>query len=86
MALKMSSVVKQLMYVLKLFRVTAASRAMFSHSRFGSIDVKKNASDHVSQVSGFGYDPRNPPGLCGFFGSIIHFCILEEKRNILFFK
>ena len=37
----MNSVVKQLMYVLKLFRVTAASRAMFSHSHFGSIDVKK---------------------------------------------
>ena len=35
----MSGVVKQLMYVLKMFRVTAASRAMFAH--FGSIDIKK---------------------------------------------
>ena len=39
MAVKMIGVVKQPMYVLKLFRVTAASRAMFPH--FGSIDVKK---------------------------------------------
>jgi len=45
----MSSVVKQLLYVLKLFRVTA-----------GCI---QSVSDHVSKVSGFECNPKNPPPL-----------------------
>ena len=51
MTIKMSSVVKQVLYVLKLFRVTPGTL-------FGST-VKKR-SDHVSKVSAFGYDPKNP--------------------------
>ena len=48
---------EQLIYVWKLFRVTAGNIHSFR------IRSGENASDHISNVSGFGYDRNNPPPL-----------------------
>ena len=60
MAVNMSSVVKQLLYVLKFFRVTAGCIHSF---RILSKETYVSDQMHVSKVSGFGYDPKNPPPL-----------------------
>ena len=59
MAVNMSSVVKQLLYALKLFRVTAGC----IHS-FRILSKKTYVSDHVSKVSCFGYDPMQLESTC----------------------
>ena len=69
-AVKMSIVVKQLLYLLKLFRVTAGCIHSFRIRSKETLRIRAPASDHVSKVSGFGYDPKNPPPL----ETILHFC------------
>ena len=41
---------------------------------------KKNASDHLSKVSGFGYDPKNPPPLWIIWINIPFFYFRKEKK------
>ena len=51
--------VKQLMFVLKLFQISAGSIHCFGIR-------KRNASVHVPKVSGFGYDTKNSPSFLDF--------------------
>ena len=77
MALKMSSVVKQLMYVLKLFRVTAGSIHSFricSKETLRIMNPKYPVWDMIQRIHFCG----------GLFGSKIRFWILVKKRNIRF--
>ena len=53
----MSSVVKQRLYVLKLFRVNAGCIPSFQILSRETLRIKP------SKVSGFEYDPKNPPPL-----------------------
>ena len=57
MAVKMSSVVKQLLHALKLFRVTAGCIHSFR------ILSKETFRIMYPKYSVFGYDPKNPPPL-----------------------
>ena len=77
MAVKMSSVVKQLLYVLKLFRVTAGCIHSFrirSKETFRIMYPKYPVLDMIQRIH----------LRCGSFGSIIRFWILVKKRNIHF--
>ena len=79
MALKMSSVVKQLMYVLKRFRVTAGKIHSFrirSKETLRIIYPKYPVLDMIQRIH----------LRCGSFGSIIHFWNLVKKRNIDLFS
>ena len=72
-----SSVVKQLMYVLKLFRVTAGSIYSFRICNKETLQImypKYPVLDMIQRIH----------LRCGLFGSIIRFWILEKKRNIRF--
>ena len=62
-AIKMSIVVKQLLYLLKLFRVTAGCIHSFRIRCKETLWIMAPSSDHVSKVFSFGYDPKNPPTL-----------------------
>ena len=48
------ALIKQLTCVLNLFELSPATFNLFSY-------VVKKHFDHVSKVSGFGCDPKNPP-------------------------
>ena len=77
MAVKMSSVVKQLLYVLKLFRVTAGCIHSFrirSKETFRIMYPKYPVLDMIQRIH----------LRCGSFGSIIRFSILVKKRYIRF--
>ena len=63
MAVKMSIVVEQLLYVLKLFHVTAGCIHSFRIRSKETLRIRAPASDYVSKVSGFVYDPKNPTPL-----------------------
>ena len=75
MAVKMNSVVKQLMYVLKLFRVSA-----------GSIHSFRIHSEETLRITYLKYPVllmmERIHFRCGSFGAIIRFWILVKKRNI----
>ena len=78
MAVRMSSVVKHLMYALNLFRVTAGSIRSFrirSEETLRIMYPKYPVLDMIQRIR----DLR-----CGSFGSIICFWILVKKRNIYF--
>ena len=73
MAVKMNSVVKQLLYVLKLFRVTAGCIHSFrirSKETFRIMYPKYPVLDMTQRIH----------FRCGSFGSIIRFSILVKKR------
>ena len=77
MAVKMSSVVKQLLYVLKLFRVTSVCIHSFpirSKETFRIMYQKYPVLDMIQRIY----------LRCGSFGSIIRFSILVKKRYIRF--
>jgi len=77
MAVKMSGVVKQLLYVLKLFRVTAGCIHCFripSKETFRIMYPKYPVLDMIQRIH----------LRCGSFGSIICFWNLVKKRNIRF--
>ena len=77
MALKMSSVVKQLMYVLKRFRVTAGKIHSFrirSKETLRIIYPKYPVLDMIQRIY----------LRCGSFGSMIRFWNLVKKQNICF--
>ena len=77
MAVKMSSVVKQLLYVLKLFRATAGCIHSFrirSKETFRIMYPKYPVLDMIQRIH----------LRCGSFGSIIRFWVLVKKRNIHF--
>ena len=72
-----SSVVKQLMYVLKLFRVTAGSIYSFRICNKETLRImylKYPVLDTIQRIH----------LRCGLFGSKIRFWILVKKRNICF--
>ena len=77
MALKMSSVVKQLMYVLKLFRVTAGKIHSFR------IRSKETLRIIYPKYPVLNLTQRIHP-CWGSFGSIIRLLNLVKKRNICF--
>ena len=77
MAVTMSGFVKQLLYVLKLFRVTAGCTHSFrirSKETFRNMYPKYPVLDMIQRIH----------LRCGSFGSIIRFWILVKKRNIRF--
>ena len=77
MAVRMSSVVKHLMYSLNLFRVTAGSIRSFrirSKETLRIMYPKYPVLDMIQRIH----------LRCGSFGSIIRFWILVKKRNIYF--
>ena len=77
MAVKMSSVVKQLLYILKLFRVTAGCIHSFrirSKETFRIMYRKYPVLDMILRVH----------LCCGSFGSMIRFSIFAKKRYIRF--
>ena len=77
MAVKMSSVVKQLLYVLKLFRVTAGCIHSFrirSKETFRIMYPKYPVLDMIQRIH----------LRCGSFEPIIRFSILVKKRYIRF--
>ena len=77
MAVRMSSVVKHLMYSLNLFRVTAGSIRSFrirSKETLRIMYPKYPVLDMIQRIH----------LRCGSFGSIICFWILVKKRNIYF--
>ena len=77
MAVRMSSVVKHLMYALNLFRVTAGSIRSFrirSKETLRIMYPKYPVLDMIQRIH----------LRCGSFGSIIPFWILVKKRNIYF--
>ena len=77
MAVRMSSVVKHLMYALNLFRVTAGSIRSFrirSKEMLRIMYPKYPVLDMIQRIH----------LRCGSFGSIIRFWILVKKRNIYF--
>ena len=77
MAVKMSSVVKQLLYVLKLFRVTAACIHSFrirGNETFRIMYQQYPVLDMIQRIH----------LRCGSLGSIIRFSILVKKRYIRF--
>ena len=77
MAVKMSSVVSELLYVLKLFRVTAScihSFGICSKETFRTMYPKYPVLDMIQRIH----------LCCGSFGSIICFSILVKKRCIRF--
>ena len=73
MAFKMTGVVKRLMYVLKLFRVTAGSIHSFRICSKETLRIYP-VLDMIQRIH----------HRCGLFGSIIRFWILVKKRNIRF--
>ena len=77
MAVKMSGVVKQLLYVLKLFRVTAGCIHSFRIRRKETFRIMYPKYPVLDMI-------RRIHLRCGSFGSIIHFWILVKKRNIRF--
>ena len=77
MAVKISSFVKKMMYVLKLFRVTATNVHSFrirSKETLGIMYPKYPVLDMIQRIH----------LLCRSFGSIIRFWIFVKKRNIRF--
>ena len=77
MAVKMSSVVKQLLYVLKLFRVTSVCIHSFpirSKETFRIMYPKYPVLDMIQRIY----------LRCGSFGLIIRFSILVKKTYIRF--
>ena len=77
MAVKMSSVVKQRLYVLKLFRVNA--------SCIPSFQIRSRETLRIKYPKYPGLDMIQRIHLrCGSFGSIIRVWILVKKRNIRF--
>ena len=77
MAVRMSSVVKHLMYSLNLFRFTAGSIRSFrirSKETLRIMYPKYPVLDMIQRIH----------LRCGSFGSIIRFWILVKKRNIYF--
>ena len=75
MAVKMSGFVKQLLYVLKLFRVTAGCIHSFrirSKETFRNMYPKYPVLDMIQRIH----------LRCGTFESMILFWILLKKRNI----
>ena len=89
MAVKMSSVVKQLLYVLKLFRVTAGCIHSFwirSKETFRIMYPKYPVLDMIQRIhlryGSFGSRENELTLSC--FGSIIRFWILVKKRCIRF--
>ena len=77
MAVKISSLVKKLMYVLKLSRVTAGKIHSFwirSKETLRIIHLKYLVLDIIQRIHLH----------CGSFGSIIRFRILVNKQNICF--
>ena len=77
MAVKMSSVVKQLLYVLNLFRFTAGcihSFRILSKETFRIMYPKYPVLDIIQRIH----------LRCGSFGSTIRFSILVKKRYIRF--
>ena len=77
MAVEISSFVKKLVYVFKLFRVTAASVHSFrirSKQTLRIMYPKYKVLDMIQRIH----------LLCGSFGSMIRFWILVKKRNIRF--
>ena len=77
MAVKMSSVVKQPLYVLKMFRVTAGRIQSFrirSKETFRIMYPRYPVLDMIQRIY----------LRCGSFGSIIRFSILVKKRHIRF--
>ena len=77
MAVRMSSVVKHLMFALNLFRVTAGSIRSFrirSKETLRIMYPKYPVLDMIQRIH----------LRCGSFGSVIRFRISVKKRNILF--
>ena len=77
MAVKISSLVKKLMYVFKLSRVTAGKIHSFwirSKETLRIIHLKYLVLDIIQRIHLH----------CGSFGSIIRFRILVKKQNICF--
>ena len=70
MDVKMSSVVKQLMYVLKLFRVTTGSFHSFQIRSIKMLRIMKYLV--LDMIQGIHL-------CCGSFGSVIHFWILIKR-------
>ena len=73
----MSSVVKQPMYVLKVFRVTAGSIHSFRICRKETLWIMYLKYLVLDMIQGIHLR-------CGSFGSIMRFRILVKKRNIRF--
>ena len=77
MAVKISSFVKKMMYILKLFQVTATNVHSFrirSKETLGIMYPKYSVLDMIQRI--------HLP--CRSFGSIIRFWILVKKRKIRF--
>ena len=77
MAVKMSSVVKQRLYVLKLFRVNAGCIPSFQIRSRETLRIKYPKYPGLDMIQRIHLR-------CGSFGYIIRFWISVKKRNIRF--